>query len=171
MCRSGASGSGMPGAGRTWNVTLARRANALMAVPPSQHNSADLVMTDPRAAVMLAASRRGRTASMVAPVRSRATMTGICSADRPRLLALPPRLRAALGRARRLPLKDSKINVSSASTIPDRLHGLVAVESLQEPVSPAERGCVVHAAAPGRFRDRLATDQGPRLILPAIRVV
>jgi fatty-acyl-CoA synthase len=29
-------------------------------------------------------------------------MTGICSADRPRLAALPPRLRAALGSPRRL---------------------------------------------------------------------
>jgi len=33
---------------------------------------------------MLLASRLASTASMVAPLRSRATMTGICSLDRPR---------------------------------------------------------------------------------------
>jgi len=38
-------------------------------------------------------------------------------------------------------------------------------------VSPSERGRVIHPAPHGRFRDRLAADQGPRLILPAIRVV
>ncbi len=124
MWRSGASGLGVPGAGKTWNLTRARRANAVIAAPPSQHSSAGRVMTCPSAAVMLAASSRGRTASMVAPVRSRATMTGICSADRPRLAALPPRLRDALGRSRRLPLKDSRMKVSSASTIPDRHGGL-----------------------------------------------
>jgi hypothetical protein len=40
MWSSGASGLGMPGAGNTWNVSLARRANAVIAAPPSQHNSA-----------------------------------------------------------------------------------------------------------------------------------
>jgi hypothetical protein len=46
------------------------------------------------------------------------------SADRPRLLALPPRWRDGLGRSLRLPLKDSKTNVSSASTMPDKEVGL-----------------------------------------------
>jgi hypothetical protein len=82
--RSGASGFGVPGAGKTWNLTRARRANAVIA---AQHSSAGRVMAGPSAAAMLAASSRGRTASMVAPVRSRATMTGIRSADSPRLAA------------------------------------------------------------------------------------
>src|SRR5271163_3730920 len=72
----------------------------------------------------LTASSRGKTASSVAPVRSRATMTGICSSDRPRLTALPPRLREGLGRPFCWPLKDSRMNVSSASTMPDRDFGL-----------------------------------------------
>ena len=42
----------------------------------------------------------------------------------PPLGGLPPRLREALGRSRRLPLKDSRMKVSSASTIPDRRVGL-----------------------------------------------
>ena len=105
-------------------LELDKRTGRLIAEPPSQHNSACRVMTCPRAAVMLAASSRGKTASMVAPVRSRATMTGTCSADNPRLAALPPRLRGARGRPPRLPLKDSRMNVSSASTIPDRFWGL-----------------------------------------------
>src|SRR5271166_4503534 len=90
----------------------------------SQHNCAGRTITPPKALVMEAVSRRGRTASIVAPLRSRATMIGICSTDRPRLAALPPRLRAARGRSERLPLKDSGMNVSSASTIPDRCCGL-----------------------------------------------
>jgi hypothetical protein len=49
---------------------------------------------------------------------------GICSSDRPRLMALPPRLREGLGRPLCWPLKDSRMNVSSASSIPDRDFGL-----------------------------------------------
>jgi len=72
-------------------------------------------------------SRQSVQAAPALPARpavSRATKTGICSAHRPGLLALPPRLRAALGSPRRVPLKDSRTNVSSASTIPDRRVGL-----------------------------------------------
>ncbi len=53
-----------------------------------------------------------------------ATTTGICSAERPRLAALPPRRRAGLARPPRRPFKDSSMNVSSASTMPERLLGL-----------------------------------------------
>src|SRR5471032_592165 len=95
-----------------------------MADPPSQISSAGLVIGPATAAVRLAASRRANTASLVAPVRSRATITGICSTDSPRLLALPPRLRDFLGRSDRFPLKDSSMNVSSASTKPDKVVGL-----------------------------------------------
>ena len=108
---------------------------------------------------------------MVAPVRSRATMTGICSADRPRLAALPPRLRDALGRSRRLPLKDSRMKVSSASTIPDRRGGLSRLSADRKPMSPPERGGVDHLAAFRGLRDRLAGDQRLRLVRPAILVM
>lgn len=62
--------------------------------------------------------RRGNTASVDAPSRSRPTITGICSTDNPRFAALPPRFRDFLGRPERLPLKDTKTKVSSLSTIP-----------------------------------------------------
>src|SRR5271157_2430435 len=167
MWRSGASGLGVPGAGKTWNLTRARRANAVIAAPPSQHSSAGRVMTCRSAA----ASSRGRTASMVAPVRSRATMMGICSADRPRLAALPPRLRDALGRSQRLPLKDSRMKVSSASTIPDRHGGLSRLSADRNRC--LHRNAVVygHLAAFRGLRDRLAGDQRLRLVRPAILVM
>jgi hypothetical protein len=50
-------------------------------------------------------------------------MTGICSAERPRLAALPPLVREARGMPDRLPLKDSRMNVSSPSTIPAKFFG------------------------------------------------
>lgn len=105
MCSSGASGYGMPGAGTEWNLKRAPRANPLIAVPPSQHSFAGRVMTLPSSAMMLAASRRGRTASMVA-----AAVTG--DHDRDLLHRQAPlaglaaaRLRGALRRSRRAPLK------------------------------------------------------------------
>src|SRR5512134_1853234 len=45
---------------------------------------------------MVSALTAGRMALIVAPVRSAATRTGTCSLDRPRLVALPPRLRDLL---------------------------------------------------------------------------
>src|SRR3954470_11737260 len=97
---------------------------ATMAVPPSQQNWLAGVTAPPRAAVMDARFSLGNTASIVAPLRSRATMAGNFSAEDPRLAALPPLLREARGMPDRLPLKDSKINVSSPSTIPDKFFGL-----------------------------------------------
>ena len=81
---------------------------ATMALPPSQQNWLAGVTTPPNAPVMDARSSLGRTASMVAPVRSRATITGICSADKPRFAALLPLLRALRGRSDRFPLNDSR---------------------------------------------------------------
>src|SRR4051812_43706147 len=103
-----------------WTGIAALRAKATMAVPPSQQNWLAGVTAPPRAAVMDARFSLGNTASIVAPLRSRATMTGICSAERPRLAALPPLLREARGMPDRLPLKDSRINVSYAF----RMNGL-----------------------------------------------
>src|SRR5271154_1316368 len=142
-----------------------------MADPPSQQKSVDGAMTPPSAAVRLTASSRGKTASSVAPVRSRATMTGICSADRPRLMALPPRLREGLGRPLCWPLKDSRMNVSSASTIPDRDFGLSWFESGKKSMTPPERRRVIYRATLRRLRDGLSADQGSRLIDPAILVM
>src|SRR5271165_812936 len=100
------------------------RSWAVMAAPPSQQKSVKGGIRSPNASFRLAASRLGRTASNVAPLRSRATTTGICSADRPRLAALPPRRRAGLARPPRRPLNDSRMKVSSASTTPERRLGL-----------------------------------------------
>jgi hypothetical protein len=54
MWRSGASGLGVPGTGKTWTLSRARRVNAVIAAPPSQQSSAGRVTTCPSAAVMLA---------------------------------------------------------------------------------------------------------------------
>src|SRR5271166_6231799 len=117
-------GVGLPGIGRTWVGIAARRAKATIAVPPSQQNWLAEVTTPPSAAAMETRFNRGSTASVVAPSRSRATITGICSADRPRLADLPPRLRDFRGMPDRLPLNDSRMNVSSPSTIPVNALGL-----------------------------------------------
>src|SRR5271165_3881743 len=82
----------------------ARLAKATIAVPPSQQNSLSGVTTPPRTAAIEARSSFASTASVVAPCLSRATITGICSADRPRLLDVPPLLRDFRGRPDRLPL-------------------------------------------------------------------
>ena len=108
---------------------------------------------------------------MVAPVRSRATMIGICPADRPRLAALPPRLRDALGRSRRLPLKDSRDEGLVRLDDPGQARRLVEIERGQEPMSPPERGGVGRLAAFRGLRDRLAGDQRLRLVRPAILVM
>ena len=47
----------LPGAGRTCSFILARRAKAVIPMPPSQQKSAPRLTTWPKAAVMLAASR------------------------------------------------------------------------------------------------------------------
>jgi hypothetical protein len=52
---------------QTWTLSRGAPANAVIATPPSQQSSAGRVMTCPSAAVMMAASSCGRTASMVAP--------------------------------------------------------------------------------------------------------
>src|SRR5436853_3261040 len=87
MCRLGASGLGPPGDGRVWPGMFALRAKPTIALPPSQHSGLSDVTTPPKAAVIEVRFSLGRTAAVVAPLRSRATRTGICSADRPRLAA------------------------------------------------------------------------------------
>jgi hypothetical protein len=143
MWKSGASGLGVPGAGKTWTLIRARRANAVIAAPPSQQGSAGPVRTCPSAAVMLAPSSRGRTASMVAPMRSPATMTGICSADSLAWRPCRP-LREALGRSRRLPgeLKSPQLPVRA------RPHGCGRRPQ-------RERGCTEASASPGVSTDPL----------------
>ena len=71
-----------------------------------------------------ARSTFGNTASTVAPSRSRATRMGMFSKNRPGCFALPPRLRGRRGKSERRPLNDSRMNVSSASTIPVNVLGL-----------------------------------------------
>src|SRR5208337_4281037 len=171
MWNSGSSGFGLPGAGRTWIFSFARLAKAAMAAPPSQQKSVKGGIRSPNASFRLAASRLGRTASNVAPLRSRATTTGICSADRPRLAALPPRRRAGLARPPRRPLNDSRMKVSSASTTPERRLGLSKLRA-------ARNRCRHRKAVLGWIWQRSAAlarlspfDQGSRLIEPAILLV
>jgi hypothetical protein len=103
-------------------------------LPPSQHNWLAGVTTPDRTALTDARSSLGNTASMVAPARSRATRTGICSAERPVFSGLPPRVRAARGRSARLPLNDSRMNVSSAWTMPFRRVGLSSAGAARTPL-------------------------------------
>src|SRR5208337_1449861 len=51
---------------------------------------------------------------------------------------------------------------------PGQARGLIAIKSLQEPMPPPERGCVVHAATRRGFRYRFTADQSPRLCLAAV---
>src|SRR5271166_3865054 len=97
MWKSGAFEFGLPGAGRMCAGRPALRAEATIAVPPSQQNSAAGVTTTSGAAVIDTRFDFGSTTSEVTPRRSRATITGICSAAMPRLADLPPLLRAARG--------------------------------------------------------------------------
>lgn len=73
--------------------------------------------TAPRCAL----SAFSRMKSAVLPVRSRQIRTAVCSSDRPRLLALPPRLRGARLKPCLLPFCDSRKYVSSGSAMPARL--------------------------------------------------
>ncbi len=54
---------------------------------------------------------------------------------------------------------------------PGQAQRLVEIERGQEPMSPPERGGVGHLAAFRGLRDRLAGDQRPRLVRPAILVM
>src|SRR5271165_4071631 len=175
MWRSGASGLGVPGAGKTWNLTWARRAKAVIAAPPSQHSSAGRVMTCPSAAVMLAASSRGRTASMVAPVRSRATAGAVAGDDDWDLLRRQTPLgglAAPLARCSRQIAAFALEGFEDEGLVrlddPGQARRLVEIERGQEPMSPPERGGVGHLAAFRGLRDRLAGDQRLRLVSPAI---
>src|SRR5271166_599497 len=103
---------------------FALRAKATIAFPPSQTNRLAGVTTPSSAAAIETRSTLGNTASVVAPSRSRATRIGMFSKKRPVCFALPPRLRGRRGRSDRRPLNDSKMNVSSASTIPVSVLGL-----------------------------------------------
>src|ERR1700689_1609059 len=102
----------------------ARRAEARNAGTAPQQNWLAGVTAPPRAAAIDTRFSFGSPASVVAPCRSRATITGICSADSPRLADLPPLLRDFRGMSDRLPLNDSRMNVSSPSTTPVNVLGL-----------------------------------------------
>ena len=87
--------------------------------------------------------------------------------------AVPPRLRALRGRSDQRPLKDSRMKVSSASTIPLKLRGLSSA-ARQEPMPPAERGGRMDAAQFRGLRQALALDHRlgvsePLLLLAQMR--
>ena len=62
---------------------------------PSAHRIASPATTGCSTAETSAMLSAGKTKSVVAAERSRATSIGTCSLDMPRVQALPPRLRAA----------------------------------------------------------------------------
>ena len=100
----------------------------------------------------LSAVTDGRTEQVVVSLRSTATNIGTCSPDRPRLLALPPLLRAFRSRLRS-PLRISRTQVSSASTIQFRFGGFWSL-CAQKPMSPTKRGGDREIAVLCRIPDR-----------------
>jgi hypothetical protein len=105
-----------------------------MALPHSRHNWLADVTTPDRRAVKDTRPSLGNTASMVAPLRSRATRSGIASAHKPVFVALPPRVRAARGRLARLPLHDSKVE------------GLVGFDNADQARWLVQCGCLIWPA-------------------------
>jgi len=126
----------------------------------SQQNSLAGVTAPSSAAAIDTRFQFRSTASVVAPWRSRANDDGICSADRPRLADLPPLLRDFRGMSDRLPLNDSRMKVSSPSTIPVKVLGLSPASEARNLWSPAKRRGVMHAASASRFRGADAVDHG-----------
>jgi len=106
---------------------------------------------------MSLAEREPIMAESVLPLeRSRATSTGICSADKPGFDAGVPRTFAGRGNPPRWPLNDSKKNVSSASTTPESLAGWMrrgAARSREEAVPPTEGRGAGHAQPLGCLGD------------------
>jgi hypothetical protein len=70
-------------------------ATAASAFSPSVHKMTSAAKSGLSTAPMRALSAFSRMKSAVFPVRSRQINTAVCSSDRPRLLALPPRFRGA----------------------------------------------------------------------------
>ena len=89
-----------------------------------------------RAHWTLSAVTDGRAGQAVVPLRSTATNIGTRSSDKPRLLTLPP-LRRTFRSRLRSPLRLSRTLVTSASTMPLSLGGLLL--RAQEPMQPIKR--------------------------------
>ena len=102
----------MPDLGRTCATIPARRAKATIAPPPSQQNVLADVMTPPSAAAIEARSNFGSTASVVAPRRSRASIT--CDDDRDLLRGSPVGRNAASLAGSKTPLAKLRIKVVGA---------------------------------------------------------
>src|SRR5271166_692281 len=171
MWNSGSLGFGLPGAGRTWIFSFARLAKAVMAAPPSQQKSVKGGIRSPNASFRLAASRRGRTASNVAPLRSRATTTGICSAERPALTGFAAEAARGSGEAAPPTLEGLEDECFIGLDDARKALGFVEGESGEKPMPSSEGGARVDLAALGRLGEALPFDQGSRLIEPAILVV
>ncbi len=101
---------------------------------------------------------------MVAPLRSAATRIGVCSSERPRLAAFPPRLRALRPR-RRSPLQlDEYYRFRRLRRCRSQARGSGGA---QEAMSRAERRAHRHPAPLGRGGHRLALAQRLTKIKPA----
>jgi hypothetical protein len=112
---------------------------------------------------------RSGCTSRVAPRRSRATTTGICSSESPRLAALPPRRRAGLARPATLEGLEDKGLIGFDD--PRKALGLVVIERGEKSMSPPEGGARVDLASLGRLGEALPLDEGSPLIEPAVLVV
>ena len=89
----------------------------------------------------------------------------------PDALAGPPRLRALRGRSDHRPLKDLRMKVSSASTIPLSFLRLVGGRSAQKPMPPAKRRRRMHPAKLGRLGQAFAFDHRPSVVEPTLPFV
>src|SRR3954452_7214411 len=148
-----------------WTGIAALRAKATMAVPPSQQNWLAGVTAPPRAAVMDARFSLGNTASIVAPLRSRATMTGICSAESPRLTASPARSTRNAGSLAFEGFQNKRLIAFDNSR---QILWLVQAQGFKKPVPPPECRRVIDVTSFRGLRNAGPVDQGAGLFKPLI---
>ena len=96
---------------------------------------------------------RSGCTSRVAPRRLRATTTGICSSERPRLAALPP-LTGGPGQTPPATLEGLEDKGLIGFDDPRKALGLVVIERGEKSMSPPEGGARVDLASLGRLRER-----------------
>ena len=107
----------------------------------------------------------------MAPLRSRATTTEICSAERPRLAALPPRRRAGLASPPPATLERLEDEGLIGRDDARKALWLVVIEHGEKSMSPPEGGAGIYLATLGRLGQALSFDQRSRVIEPTFLVV
>ena len=129
------------------------------------------VTTPASAAPIEALSSCGRTASKVAPRRSRATRTGMLSEWRPGCLAGPPRLLSLARQIRPPALEGFKDEGFVHLDDSAQFSGLVGARSAQKPMPPAKRRRRMHSAKLGRPGQAFALDHRPSVVEPTLPFV